>query len=86
MNKQILKKVAKLLTVHGFRNSYIEDVHADGRLSQKEMKKLNKEVCNQIYTLLYMLENGKLSPFFTNEGWTSKWDEPKLVKGWVKTK
>jgi len=86
MKEKQRKLLAKILTVHGFRNSFIEDIHSRGDISQTEMKKLNKQICNQIYTLLYLIENGGLSWYFANEGWTSDWDEPKLIKSWIISK
>lgn len=79
--------VAYILTVHGFRNSPIEDIHASGRITNKEMKKLNQTVCNQIYTLLWLMEKGLLfnSEYFANESWWSEWDKPKLLKSWIKS-
>lgn len=35
-----------------FRNGVIEDIHAEGKLSQDDMKRLNKDVQNRIAGLL----------------------------------
>jgi hypothetical protein len=88
------KIIAKIFTIHGYRNSPIEDLHAGIRLPKKyldekysritdeEMKHLNKTIYNQIYTLITMLEEGKLnSPFWA--AWGQDWDEPELLD-WVK--
>lgn len=78
------KWLAKLLTIHGYRNSPIEDIHAEGRISQEEMKHLNKTIYNQIYTLLYLM-NSKSSGFwnswyFHSGGWGDDWDQPELLR------
>jgi len=80
------KLIARILTVHGYRNSPIEDIHASGRITDEEMKHLNKTILNQIYTLLMLIENGKLfnSWWFTNDSWWREWDEPKYLKEWEK--
>jgi hypothetical protein len=80
---ETLRVIAKILTVHGYRNSGIEDIHADGRINDKEMKELNKTIHNQIYTLLKMIDSGsinKRSYFFTGgEDWAKavdlKWSD-----------
>lgn len=83
--KEFTKWMAKFLTVHGYRNSLIEEYHCNGKLSDKDMKKLNISVLNQIYTLLYMLSEGKNIPAILDpEGWTRGWQEPKLIKEWLK--
>lgn len=85
MDKETTKWIAKFLTVHGYRNSLIEDYHAQGKLSDKDMKRLNKNILNQIYTLLYMLgSKDSIPPFMDPEHWTKDWDEPKLIKSWLK--
>lgn len=82
-----IKKLALILAVHGFRNSPIEDIHADDRITQEEMKHINKTVYNQIFTILTLLEKGKLEkiPYFMANGWGDNWDEPKFLTEWEKT-
>ena len=58
--EKLRRIIAKILTIHGYRNSPIEDIHASGRISDAEMKHLNKTIHNQIYTLLTMIEDGSL--------------------------
>jgi hypothetical protein len=81
------KLTAYILTVHGYRNSPIEDIHASGRISQEEMKHLNKTILDQIYTLLYLFEKDLLfnNHFLTDRASWSGGDQPKLLKRWVKT-
>ena len=86
MNKErerTLKFVAKMIAIHGYRNSPIEDIHAEGHISDEEMKHLNKTICNQIYTVLYLMETTGLPEFFTWYG--SGWDDPELIKEWIKS-
>ena len=84
---EALKSLAFKLTVHGFRNSPIEDIHADGRISDEEMKNLNKTIVNQIYTLLYINlwqdKNNLPAHWYWNTG-HENWDEPKLLEEWFK--
>lgn len=79
--QKTIKELAKILTIHGYRNSPIEDIHASGRISEKEMKHLNKTIYNQIYTLLSMLNDGTLAKnnYLTSSSWGSNWDEPELL-------
>ncbi|MFA7301800.1 MAG: hypothetical protein WC069_05840 [Candidatus Shapirobacteria bacterium] len=55
------------------------------RISDKEMKHLNKTIYNQIYTLLTILREGFSKGqawYFTSGG--EDWDEPELLKEWMK--
>lgn len=67
------------------RNTIIENFHADGKLSDEDMKVFNKEVADKIYTYLQLYlnpkfqEDGKLlfsSPYFTAP--PAGWDQPKF--------
>lgn len=79
-----LKDIALQLTVHCVRNSIIEDYHANGQLSQADMKAFNKEVVNKVYTFLTILLNPKYqrvaqSPAFARVFRTDNdWDRPEL--------
>ena len=107
------KLFAKLLTIHGYRNSPIEDIHAGNwpklpngeyapvedvivttkmggtvvpwaecsRISDSEMKHLNKTIYNQIYTLLTLYMEGTLQkiPNFMSASSGGNWDEPELL-------
>jgi len=46
----------KGLVAMSFRNGPIEDIHADGRISQEEMKKIMKYAVNELYFLLRLRE------------------------------
>ncbi len=47
------------LTHYLFRNGPIEDMHSDGKLSQEDMKILNKFMVNRIAGLLKTINNGE---------------------------
>lgn len=55
--------MALVMALHCVRNTCIEDYHAEGKLSQAEMKKFNIEVSNKIYTFLEILVNPEYSKF-----------------------
>ena len=67
----------KGLVAMSFRNGPIEDIHADGRISQEEMKKIMKYAVNELYFLLRLREvcpecyNLYILPLFP---W--HWDDP----------
>lgn len=50
-----IQKLALLMTVNCVRNTVIETYHADGKITDPEMKAFNKEVANRIYTVLVAL-------------------------------
>lgn len=81
MNDEQIRRLALVLAIHGYRNSPIEDIHADDRISQAEMKHLNKTIHNQIYTLLTLWNEGKLLShwYFANQSWGSDWDRAELL-------
>lgn len=79
-----VRDVAKLLAIHGFRNSIIEEYHAEGKLNDKEMMALNKDVHNRIYTLLLKLHRGefeRMSPLMSEFyfGMGLDWDRAKQI-------
>ena len=104
--KNIAKKLAKIMTLHCCRNTFIEDLHVGtmpsskigdfsdvkvvtpygeipwaelSRISNEEMKALNKEIVNKIYTFLdQLISKGTVSmhPVYFNE--PIDWDEPEL--------
>jgi hypothetical protein len=57
MPESDLKRLALLMAVNCVRNTVIEDYHSHGKLSNAEMKTLNQEVANKIYTFLHYLFN-----------------------------
>lgn len=86
-DNMILESFAKAITAQCFRNGLIEDLHSEiPALTDEVMKKLNKDVCNRVYTflllclsddmtsavqLLYNLAFGNMC--------TSSWDSPEIV-------
>lgn len=59
MDEERLQDVSRALTHLVFRNTIVEDLHADGaKLDDKTMKIINKEVNNRIYTLLKWYTSG----------------------------
>lgn len=79
--KENISWIAKALTHHIFRNGPVEDMHADGKLSQEDMKTLNKYMVNKIAGLLLLANKGEwikielLLNFY--KYWGSEWDEAK---------
>lgn len=68
------------LTHYLFRNGPVEDMHADGKLSQNDMKILNKFMVNRIAGLLETIDKGewlKLELLFNFYSLFGKdWDKP----------
>lgn len=68
------------LTHYLFRNGPVEDMHSDGKLSQNDMKTLNKFMVNRIAGLLKTISNGewlKLELLLNFYGLFGKdWDKP----------
>ena len=68
------------LTHYLFRNGPVEDMHSDGKLSQEDMKALNKFLVNRISGLLKTLDKGEwlklelLLNFYSLFG--KDWDKP----------
>lgn len=55
MKLNVVKDIAKALTIECYRNSYIEDLHSNIKeLNDEEMKKLNKDICNRVYSILLL--------------------------------
>ena len=51
--------VAKRLAVYAFRNGPIEDLHANGQLSDEDMKTLNKYMVDRLAEYLYLSYQGR---------------------------
>jgi hypothetical protein len=84
-----LQRLALLMTVNCVRNTVIEVYHSDGKLSDSEMKSLNREVANKIYTFLHYLFNApqeEQEAFLSTMGmvYPSGWDKPKMDDDFVK--
>lgn len=78
-----IKDLALLMTVNCVRDTVIEDYHGRGSLSQKDMKRFNKEVSNKIYTFLHYLIAGspeERDAILKTAGlfYPRDWDKPKF--------
>lgn len=79
-NKDNIDTVSIALTHYLFRNGPVEDMHSDGKLSQEDMKTLNKFMVNRIAGLLKTMDNGEwlklelLLDFYKLYG--TNWDKP----------
>ena len=84
------KTMALMMVIHCVRNTVIEDYHADGKLSEEEMMKFNKEVSDKIYTFLQVMFNPsnrkqrKQLLSILNEYGTNGWDQPRLDESFLK--
>lgn len=58
MKKESIDLLAKAITHFAFRNGPVEDMHANGQLSQGDMKTLNKFMVNRLaYVFQLIIEN-----------------------------
>ena len=80
LNKDNINTISIALTHYLFRNGPVEDMHSAGKLSQEDMKSLNKFMVNRIAGLLKTINNGEwlklelLLNFYSVYG--KSWDEP----------
>ncbi|WP_051585966.1 hypothetical protein [Caldanaerobius polysaccharolyticus] len=71
--------IAKALTHYAFRNGPVEEMHADGKLTQDDMKTLNKYMVNRLAGILSAVFEGRwlqlelLYTFYQNYG--TNWDK-----------
>ena len=83
LNKYSLEELSHALTHYCFRNGPVENMHADGKLSQEDMKTLNKFCNDKIFTFLTMIKDNKLAElnkiieFGLRCG--SNWDKPEYT-------
>lgn len=70
------------LTHYVFRNGPVEDMHADGKLDQEDMKTLNKFMADRIVSLLYLAEEGRWEDLYRLLNFCMlyglDWDEPQI--------
>lgn len=82
------------MALHCVRNTVIENYHAQGKISDAEMKAFNIEVVNKLYTFLQITQNPKYSKelelvFKNKEGFSALfhlpygWNKPILHKGFI---
>ena len=80
-----LKDMALIMAVNCVRNTILEEYHSRGSLSQEDMKILNKEVSNKLYTFLryfYLEKSEKKEVFMELVGmaFPDNWDRPVIDK------
>ncbi len=86
------QELALRLAVHGVRNTVIENYHAEGKISDKEMKAFNIEVVNNLFTYLEIFTNPKFKKehdFVFGKGFGSfykpnNWNSPELDERKIK--
>lgn len=74
--------ISRAIVHYIFRDGPVEDMHAAGKLSQTDMKTLNKYMNDRVATLIYLLRENdwvRLAMFLdTMKFCGSDWDKPKL--------
>lgn len=58
LNENNIDKISIALAHYIFRNGPVEDMHSEGKLSQEDMKILNKFIVNRIAGLLKTINDG----------------------------
>ena len=58
---ETIDMLSKAITQFAFRSGPIEEMHSRGKLTQKDMKTLNKFMANRIAGLLTTISNGDIS-------------------------
>lgn len=58
LRRENIDAISKAVTHYAFRNGPVEDMHANGQLSQQDMKTLNKYMVNRIAGLLSAAMDG----------------------------
>ena len=83
MNQEFFDGLPTTLTHFVFRNGPIEDMHAEGKLSDADMKLLNKFMVDKFATLLYyFLQEERCFEILSLTHWSShygaNWDVPEI--------
>lgn len=58
---ETIDMLSKGITQFAFRSGPVEEIHARGKLTQKDMKALNKFMANRIAGLLTTISNGDIT-------------------------
>jgi len=77
-------KIAKAITHFAFRSGPVEDMHVDGKLTQEDMKILNKYMVNRLACVFLLLRNKLILFDFIVElesMFVTDWDEAKPDDG-----
>jgi hypothetical protein len=83
---QHFRELALRMALHCVRNTVIENYHAAGKLTDPEMKALNQEVANKIYSFLQIMLNPYYAGMRTKAfGWlyAPDWDQPVFDKSFL---
>jgi hypothetical protein len=77
------QQLALVMAVTCVRNTVLEDYHQQGKLTQDEMRDLNREVANKLYTFLTYLfgpPSVERTAFFraAEQQYPTTWDPPRL--------
>lgn len=81
MSMDMLTPISKAITHFAFRNGPVEDMHADGKLSDKDMMVLNKFMVNRMAYVFSLIINEKWAEFEflieqTDRFYGHEWDDP----------
>lgn len=80
MSPEFISRLPYILTHFIFRNGPVEDMHSAGKLSDDDMKTLNRYMVNSIATLLHFWREEQWSELFTLLKYYmlygQKWDSP----------
>ena len=60
LNFETIDMLSKGITQYAFRSGPVEEMHSKGKLTQKDMKTLNKFMTNRIAGLLQTIFNGNV--------------------------
>lgn len=61
LNEETIDSISKAITQFAFRSGPIEDMYARNKLTQKDMKALNKFMVNRIAGLLSAISKGDIA-------------------------
>lgn len=74
------KQIAKLFAIAAYRNSEMENVHHDYKISDSKMKELNKDICNRMYELFLIFSKADVDMLDKIRSWYISdftiWDLP----------
>ena len=74
--------LAKAAAVYAFRNGPVEDMHADGQLSDTDMKTLNINMVNRLGEIFCLMTTGRISDLYDmlrfSYQYTTDWNDVDL--------
>lgn len=81
-NNYSIEDISRALVHYYFRNGPVEGIHSDGKLTQEDMKILNKFCYNKIYTFLTLIKKNDLVNLLliieSGSLYGKDWDSPKF--------